>query len=443
MSTRISVVGLGKLGAPLAAVLAHKGYTVTGIDVNREFVDALNAGRPPVDEPGLPELIAANRERLRATTEYERAILDTDLTFVIVPTPSDDTGTFSLKYVERAMDSIGQALRKKSSFHVVSLTSTVMPGSTGGRVLPQLEQASGKRCGTDFGLCYNPEFIALGSVIRDMLRPDFILIGESDPRTGELLGKHYETIADNDPPVARMSFVNAELTKLAVNTFVTTKISYANMLAQVCEKLPGADVDVVTQALGMDTRIGKKYLRGALGYGGPCFPRDNVAFSAMARSLGAQPLLAEATDAVNRLQVTRLAELVAARLPRDGRVAVLGLSYKPETCVVEESQGLQLAQLLARKGIAVTVFDPRAQQTARALLGTSVTYADSAAAAVAQAQVVVLTTPWPEFASLPPAALDQKLGRPAVIDCWRILPRPAFAAVSDYVTLGAGTPLQN
>ena len=249
--------------------------------------------------------------------------------------------------------------------YLVALCSTVMPGTTGGQLLPALEAHSGKTCGVDFGLCYNPEFIALGSVIHDMLNPDMILIGESDARSGSLLEKMYKGMCDSDPRIQRMNFVNAELTKISVNTFVTTKISYANMLAEMCETLPGAEVDVGTSAIGCDSRIGRKYLKGALGYGGPCFPRDNIAFSALARANGVPALLAEATDQVNRRQVERLVELVVSRIPKNGTAGVLGLSYKPETEVVEESQGLDLAQRLLKRGVRVIAFDPAAMNNAK------------------------------------------------------------------------------
>ena len=204
-----------------------------------------------------------------------------------------------------------------------------MPGSTGGTLLPALEEHSGKKCGTDFGLCYNPEFIALGSVIRDMLNPDMILIGESDARSGEILEELYQGVCESNPRIQRMNFVNAELTKLSVNTFVTTKISYANMLAQVCETLPGADVDVVTSAIGCDTRIGQKYLKGALGYGGPCFPRDNVAFSALARANGAPALLAEATDQLNRSRCRGWPKSSVPGCPRAERLVSSGFPTSP------------------------------------------------------------------------------------------------------------------
>src|SRR6478735_459302 len=321
---KISVIGLGKLGAPLAAVFASKGFPVIGTDLNPAFVNAINAGRAPVDEPNLQELISDNRERLQATVDASAAVAATDVTFVIVPTPSDPDGRFTNRFILDAMQMVGEGLRRKTAYHVVVITSTVMPGSTGGEIRAALELHSGRRVGDGLGLCYNPEFIALGTVVRDMLSPDMILIGESDARAGDMLQRIYERSCDSRPVIRRMNFVNAELTKIAVNTYVTTKISYANMLADICDRLPGADVDAVTQAVGSDSRVGAKYLRGAIGYGGPCFPRDNVAFASLARSLGARADLAEATDSINQYQVERVLGAVQARLPEGGTVAILG-----------------------------------------------------------------------------------------------------------------------
>jgi UDPglucose 6-dehydrogenase len=434
---KLSIIGLGKLGAPMAAVMAHKGNSVVGVDINSGYVLALQQGHAPVNEPGLEQMVQANRERLTATMDFEKAILETEATFIIVPTPSDPDGTFSMRYVLDAAEKIGGALRKKKEWHLVVLSSTVMPGSTGGKLLPVLEAHSGKKCGEDFGLCYNPEFIALGSVIRDMLNPDMILIGESDGRSGELLEALYTRVCESNPRIQRMNYVNAELTKLSVNTFVTTKISYANMLAQVCETLPGADVDVVTLALGCDSRIGKKYLKGALGYGGPCFPRDNVAFSALARANGVPALLAEATDQMNRRQVPRLAELILSRLPEGGTVGILGLSYKPDTDVVEESQGLALAKRLLSAGVHVVVYDPMAMENAKRVLIGSATFARTPQQCASQADVLAITTPWPEFRSISPE--DLKQDKPvALIDCWRLMQEHVFGRVCDYLTLGAG-----
>ena len=423
----------------MAAVMAHKGHTVVGVDINAAYVEAIQQGRPPVNEPGLGEMILAHHERLSATGNYEDAVLATDATFIMVPTPSDPDGTFSMRFVLNAAERIGAALRKKKSWHLVVLSSTVMPGATGGKLIPVLETYSGKRCGEDFGVCYNPEFIALGSVIRDMLSPDMILIGESDHRSGDMLETLYQGVCESKPRIQRMNYVNAELTKLSVNTFVTTKISYANMLAEVCETLPGADVDVVTSAIGCDSRIGRKYLKGAMGYGGPCFPRDNIAFSALARARGVAPLLAEATDDVNRQQIARIAEIVFSRLPVGGTAAILGLSYKPDTEVVEESQGVGVAKRLLARGARVVVYDPAAMENARPLLQGDVTFAKSPAECARQADVIAITTPWPAFRTL--SAQDLKAGapRPVILDCWRVLQKESFTEKAEILTLGSGS----
>ena len=252
MVQNVSVIGLGKLGGSMAAGLASRGLNVIGVDVNRHAVDAINAGRAPVQETGLGDMIAANRARLRATMDTNEAVLGSDLSFVIVPTPSDERGAFTLQYATFAFKALGHALKKKAGYHVIVLTSTVLPGAMRHGLLPVLEQASGKKCGPDFGLCYNPEFIALGSVIRDFLNPDFYLLGQFDDRSGDMLEEVHHRVSQNNAPVKRMSLENAELAKIAVNSYVTLKISFANMLAEFCEHLPGGDVDVVSDALGMD-----------------------------------------------------------------------------------------------------------------------------------------------------------------------------------------------
>lgn len=439
----VSVVGLGKLGSPMAACIAAKGHTVVGVDLNTHFVEKINAGLAPVFEPGLQEMLARTGGRLTATADVADAVRRTDYTFVIVPTPSDATGGFSMKYAIAAAQSIGEALAAKSTYHLVVLVSTVMPGCTTGELVPTIERASGKKVGKDIGVCYSPEFIALGSVIRDMLNPDLLLIGESDPRAGQLLADFYLSVYDTRPHVARMAPVNAEITKLALNTYVTTKISYANMLAQLCERLPGGNVDEVTTALGADSRIGRKYLKGSIAYGGPCFPRDNVALASLGRRLGLTTHLPEATDTINNAQVDRLKALATARLPEGGTVGLLGLSYKPGTNVIERGQGFELAQALLADGYPVAVYDPCAMESARPFLQGPVTFAADVAACARQADVLVVCTPAEEFKSLDPADLARPADRAVVIDCWRLLDRARVSAHADYVALGTSDVLRH
>jgi UDPglucose 6-dehydrogenase len=440
MLKSISIMGLGKLGSPLAACFAARGFFVTGVDLDAKKVEAINAGVAPVQEPGLSELIRESSGRLSATHDIESAVRASDATFIVVNTPSEPEGGFSLKYVLPLLEAIGRTLRTKTGFHLVVLTSTVMPGSTGGEVKHALEQASGKTCGKHFGLCYSPEFIALGSVIQDFYFPDFLLIGESDEQSGEMLAEIYLSTCKKSPFVARMNFINAEITKLAVNTYITTKISYANMIARLCEKLPEADASVVTNALGMDSRIGSRYLKGAVSYGGPCFPRDNRALAALAARVGASSGLAEATDLFNRTQIKSLAELVKQHQQGDAPIGILGLTYKPDTDVVEEAFGLLLAQELAAADLRVVVYDPSAD-IAKAL-GTrkNVSAASSASDCVTQCEVIVLATPWQEFGKVPNDVWSYTKSRTerTVIDCWRSLNHLDGLEGVRYVRLGFG-----
>jgi len=438
MEKRISVIGLGKLGAPMAAALAARGMRVVGVDADAAKVQALQQGRPPVFEPRLAETIQAARGRLTATHSVEDAVRDSEITFIVVATPADPDGTFSLRYVLPACEAIGRVLAAKREFHLVALTSTVMPGATDGAVLAALEQASGKRAGVEFGLCYNPEFIALGTVIRDFLNPDFLLIGESDERSGAMLESLYRSVCENQPAFARMNFVNAEISKLSVNTYVTTKISFANMLARLCEKVPGASVDVVTGAIGLDSRIGTKYLKGAISYGGPCFPRDNVAMIALADRLRAPAELPRATHSFNRAQIHGLAELVSRHLGAGETAGILGLTYKPNTDVTEEAAGQLLARELAARGLRVMAFDPEGRIPTVHNLGGSIHMAVSAEECIAQSGVVVMTTPWPAFLAIP-AERWARQGTPrVVIDCWRALRQLEFERGVLYLALGNG-----
>lgn len=424
----------------MAAVFADNDFDVTGVDLNESFVDALNNGQAPVDETGLSEMIAANGPRLSATTEIGEAIQKADASFIIVPTPSDENGIFTTKYVEAVAKGLGQALREKSSYHLVVVTSTVMPGDTGTVIQSILEEESGKRCGPDFGLCYSPEFIALGTVIRDMQHPDFLLIGEADSRSGDMLESILSKTHKKSCPVTRMNFVNAELAKIAVNTYVTTKISYANMLAQVCETLPDADADVVSFAIGKDSRIGGKYLKGALAYGGPCFPRDNQAFAAMARKNGISAILAEATEQQNQSQRSHLCRLARNHLPESGKVAVLGLSYKPGTVVVDCSPGLEIVRELRSENVPLILYDPKAMDNARKELKSleQIEFAKSAIDAVAGASVIIITVSWDEFKGLQAHHFHSEGELKTVIDCWRILDETTMSNKVRYLTVGRG-----
>jgi UDPglucose 6-dehydrogenase len=432
---KASVVGLGKLGAPLLAVLARQGFEVWGIDLSSNTVAKIGAGIAPVNEPKLQELLTTHNSRIRATSDWSVAIGNSNATFLLVPTPSDADGSLKNEYLFAAVDELGRVLRTKPDYHLVIISSTVMPGSVGGPIRDRLESISGKRIGRDIGLCYNPEFVALGNVVDGLLKPDFVLIGESDPQAGAMLEGITRRVVGEKVPIARMNLINAELTKLAINTYVTMKISFANMLAEICDNLDGADADVVTAAIGRDTRIGTKYLRAATGYGGPCFPRDTIAFARMARQAGVEANLALATDAINERQLGRLTAIVTQHTSIGERVAVLGLAYKPDTPIIEHAQGVMLAAALSHVGRQVIVHDPLARDVARAMLGPKIEFANSAAEAVTAADAVVVMVPWKDYIEFFAAWSDKGRVR-LIIDCWHIVDRARSPQSIQIVQLG-------
>ncbi len=252
MMERLSVIGLGKLGLPMAVLFAHKGFKVIGVDMDPQLVEAVNKKRCPIYEPEVPQLLRSLGEYLTATNHYGKAIDNSEATFIVVPTPSEESGGFSTKYVRAAGEKIANNLKHKDNFHLVVLTSTVLPGGTDS-LRELLERDSGKKCGVDFGLCYSPEFIALGSVLRGLSNPDLVLIGQSDTRSGEMLSEIYQKVCENSPPIVRTNFYNAELGKILLNAYITMKISFANTISELCEKLPYGGVHTVSQNLGFDS----------------------------------------------------------------------------------------------------------------------------------------------------------------------------------------------
>ncbi len=261
-----------------------------------------------------------------------------------------------------------------------------------------LERELGGTCGRDFGVCYNPEFIALGNVINGLLEPDLVLIGESDPDSGTVLEELYKTYNRNAPRIARMSIASAELTKISVNSFITMKISFTNQLRMIAEIFPKADIHAILEAIGSDSRIGQKYLRAGLSYGGPCFPRDNRLLAYAARQAGLEAPLAEATDRVNERTNQDLFETVQRMAAKGDTIAVLGLSYKPDTYITEESAGLYLAQQLKRHGYRVIVHDYGAKPVNAPSLHEFEYLAELAALQQRKdVRLAVICCPWPQY----------------------------------------------
>jgi len=420
-TTAVSVVGLGKLGLCLATCFAYKGIRTIGVDVQENIVTAINSGVTPLVEPRMEELVASlGGSMLTATLDHGEAIEKTDITFILTATPSNPDGTFSNAHVVAALTSLARAFgRSEKGFHTFVISSTVVPESINNLFIPLLERESGRRLHDDFDVCFDPDFVALGNVVNDFLNPDLVIIGESRPGAGEQIEAIHRRMCENSPNIARMSLVSAEVAKVSLNAYITVKISFANTLANICEKIPSADLDAITAAIGHDKRISSHYFRGGLSFGGNCFPRDTRAFKAIASRYGIEPEIINAVERVNAYQDRHLAERVAAEVDRLGNpmVSILGLSFKPKTPVITDSPAMKLIAALLLRKISVIVFDPLAMDAVRTVFGERISYAESAESCVKSSDLVVVTTQCPEYRN----ALEAQGAGRTIFDCWRYL----------------------
>ena len=352
----ITVVGLGKLGLPLAALLARAGHKVLAYDRSSALIGSLTNGRFHSSEPNLMGLLTESKDFIDYTDKIEGAFQSTDAVFIIVPTPSETDGQFSNDSIIEFISKLNPKTfaNKKIVFNIVS---TVMPGSSEGIIKSTLEMALNMKVGNNLGLCYNPEFIALGSVVKDMQEPDMHLLGQSSNWAGDTIEEILNSIVLKPVPCRRMNLTEAELVKIAVNNFVTMKISFANILFQAAVKLGNVDIDTVTESLGLDSRIGTKYLRGSVPYGGPCFPRDTRALTALFSRIGVDADLSIATELVNDNHVKFIINHLQKSFNGAKVIGIVGASYKNGTAVIEESAGISIARELLTKNFRVIIWD--------------------------------------------------------------------------------------
>lgn len=349
---KIGVVGLGKLGLPLALVLHSGGFEVVGFDLNSYRISELRNRVYRGPEPLVSEMLLNSSSDLQFTDKIE-SIRDCSIVYIIVPTPSDDNGVFTSTYVEDAIAQIQKCWIDSQEDKIIVIVSTLMPGTT-----KNIQHKYGiLNHKNSIHLIYSPEFIALGSVIQNLYYPDSILIGsESDyaTKTHLLICNRY---LRNSPQVQVLNPTEAELAKIMVNAFVTMKISFANFIGEIATKMEGINAKAVANAVGTDTRIGNKYLKPGLGYGGPCFPRDNKALIAYSKSNNLEANLALATDIINIRQPDFFFDRIRKEIGHKQRIGILGLSYKENSEVYEQSQGIMLANKLQNESYEIICFD--------------------------------------------------------------------------------------
>jgi len=356
MSTFVSIFGLGYVGSVTAGCLAHNGIHVMGVDVNPAKVEAFNAGRSPVLEPGLQELLAESRDqgRLEATADIRRAIEETQISFICVGTPSLPNGKLDVSVVERVCEQIGAALRDKHARHLVVVRSTVLPGTAEGIALPALEKASNKRAGEDFGICSNPEFLREGSAIVDFLEPGMTVLGSQSAEDVASLRELYSWVGGE---VFETTLSAAEMIKYICNGFHALKIAFANEMGTVCKRL-GVDAEEVTRIFTADRRlnISPAYLKPGFAFGGPCLPKDLRALSYRVKELDLELPLLDSILPSNAQHLERAVDMILRLQKRE--VGLFGLSFKPGTDDLRESPHVQLVKRLLGEGCNVRIWDP-------------------------------------------------------------------------------------
>lgn len=393
---RISIIGCGYVGCVTGACFADLGHNVILVDIDQNKIRTISEGKSPIYERELENLIQKNLKCIDSTTDLQSAVLNTDISFVAVGTPSNNDGSVNLTYVLDACKEIGTTLGEKEGFHIVSIKSTVFPGTTDTHVRRILEDTSGKKAGIDFGLCSNPEFLREGNSVHDFLYPNRIIIGADDPKTADILRSLYSSF---NSKIIVTSSRTAEMVKYSSNAFLATKISFANQIGNLCKTL-GIDSQEVFKGVGMDSRIGPDFFRTGIGFGGSCFPKDVRALATGAKELGECLTILDAVLATNEAQPLRLLSLLHKHIPEiNGKIAgVLGLAFKPDTDDIRESRAIPIVGALLSSGASVIAYDPAAMDNFRQIF-PHITYAPSATA-VLKADIVIIATEWEEFESL-------------------------------------------
>lgn len=407
----ISIIGSGYVGLVTGACFADVGHNVICVDNDPRKVEALRAGKVPIYEPGLEEVIHRNvsAQRLRFTGSIKDGVDNSQIVFIAVPTPQQPDGSVDLSFIEKVAREIAGVL---TEYRVIVDKSTV-PVKTGEKVKESIKRYN--RQGAEFDVVSNPEFLREGCAVSDLMQPDRIVIGAQSERAIDLMKKVYEPFM---APILVTDINSAELIKHAANSFLALKISYINAVSAICEA-SGADVEKVADGIGMDRRIGRNFLNAGIGYGGSCFPKDIAAFITISEQLGVPFNLLKEVQRINAEQKNRFLKVVRDTLwvLRDKKIAVWGLAFKPDTDDIRSSVAIDLVADMLKEGAHVTVYDPKGMEKAREVESIkAATFANSALEALEGAEALVIATEWPEFANIDLETVKQKLTTPMVFD---------------------------
>ena len=433
---KIGVIGLGFVGLSLTSVLSSKGYDVIGIDVDKEKCKKISNGITPFFEPDLEKILKNGlKKKLRISNDFS-LINDCDFIFVTVGTPQNSNGAIDLSIIKKAIFSLGSSIQGNKNKPVILVKSTVVPGTMKNIVLPILEKTSKKKAGRDFGLISNPEFLQESTAIRDTEFPHAVVLGgyktKFMKKTKKLFVKLHPKV-----PIIITNHQTAEMIKYANNSFLATKISFINQLSNICQKIPGANIDDIAKTIGLDPRIGKLFLNAGPGYGGSCLPKDMRALINFAKITGVKPILLNAVEEVNTKQLEQIITITKQRLGdlTSKRITILGTAFKPDTDDIRDSIAVELIKKFLKRKTKITVHDPKAMKNTRNVFGDRIRYAKSIDEALLKSQCVVIMTQWKQYEKLSNNAFDN-MTKKIVVDCRRVLVGKQLDV--DYFAIGLG-----
>jgi len=433
---KIGIVGLGFVGLSLTSVLASKGYRTIGIDIDKRKCEKISNGNSPFFEPDLEKTLRIGLKKELTISNDFSLLNDCDFIFVTVGTPQSEDGTIDLSMIKKSITTIGKALHKNNKNPIILIKSTVIPGTIKNTILPILEKKSNKKEGRDFGLISNPEFLQESSAIKDTKFPHAVVLGGYKTKYMRKANNFFSKLHPKTPIIIT-NHQTAEMIKYANNSFLATKISFINQLSNICQNIPGANIDDIAKTIGLDPRIGKLFLNAGPGYGGSCLPKDMKALINFANNIGINPTLLNAVEEINIKQIDQIISLIKQKLGdiSSKRITILGTAFKSDTDDIRDSVAIKLIKKLLKRKAKIIIHDPKAIQNTMNIFGKRISYAKSINDALSKSQCVVIMTQWKQYENLNNNQIKQ-MTKKFIIDCRRMLVKKELDG--DYFAIGLG-----
>ena len=433
---KIAVIGLGFVGLTLSSVLASKGITTVGIDLDKEKCSKIAKGIPTFFEPNLKKTLKKALEKNLIITDQLSSINDCDFIFITVGTPQRKDGKINLSSIKTVVRSVGTIISKNKKKPVILIKSTVIPGTMKDVILPILEKNSKKKAGKDFGLISNPEFLQEGNAIQDTIKPHVIVLGGYKTKFMKKTEKFFSRFNQN-VPIIITNHQTAEMIKYANNSFLATKISFINQIANICQVIPDTNIDDIAATIGLDPRIGNLFLNAGPGYGGSCLPKDMSAIINLSSKIGVKPTLLNAVEKTNKLQINNIMQLIKQNIRKikGKKIAILGVAFKPDTDDIRDSTGIELARRLMKLGADITIHDPKALDNTRKIFRDNAKYAITISSALENCQCAIIMTQWKEYEKIDNKTIKY-MNKKFIIDSRRILSHKNLDA--KYYAIGIG-----